>query len=268
MLVREQPTVRKALEALSNYLYLHSDGLRLTIEESEDFATVGLVLDAGSPIPLRQGTELAVAFIHRSLQQLLGRGWRADAICFSYAAPARTDPYRRFFGTEVRFSQDHNGIVCRVRLLEAAVSASDPAIASHVQHYLDSIAPRPHAPVREKVRECIYLSLSSGLCSADRVAAILGVDRRTLHRQLAREGETFSSLLAAVRTELASRYIGNHNRALASVAELLGFSGLSAFSRWFRGRFGCSVSEWRKSASFFHQTVNISTPADARKTVR
>jgi AraC-like DNA-binding protein len=85
------------------------------------------------------------------------------------------------------------------------------------------------------------------LCSADRVAKHLGVDRRTLHRHLARDGETFLTLVDSVRSELAIRYIDNRERPLASVAELLGFSALSAFSRWFRSRFGCSVSRWRDS---------------------
>jgi AraC-like DNA-binding protein len=64
---------------------------------------------------------------------------------------------------------------------------------------------------RDNARECIYMTLPSGLCSADRVARHLGVDRRTLHRHLAREGETFSSLLDVVRAELAVRYIGTRS---------------------------------------------------------
>jgi AraC-like DNA-binding protein len=73
----------------------------------------------------------------------------------------------------------------------------------------------------------------------------MGMDRRTIHRHLAREGETFTSLMDAVRTELVTRYVENRDRPLAVIAELLGFSALSAFSRWFRQKFGCSVTEWR-----------------------
>ena len=51
--------------------------------------------------------------------------------------------------------------------------------------------------------------------------------------------------IQGVRVELVTRYVENRDRSLASVAELLGFSALSAFSRWFRSQFGCSVSEWR-----------------------
>lgn len=247
LLVREQPTIRKALEALANYMHLHSDGLRLTIAEDAGLVTIGLAVDAGRPLPIRQGVELGLGFIHRSLNQLLGSRWRPQAICFTHMAPARTDAHRRFFGTDVEFSQEYNAILCLAHDIEAAVPTSDPAIARHIQQYLDTVAPRPNATMRDNARECIYLTLPSGLCSAERVAKHLGVDRRTLHRHLAREGETFISLLDAVRAELATRYIGNRDRRLASVAELLGFSALSAFSRWFRNRFGCSVSQWRAS---------------------
>jgi AraC-like DNA-binding protein len=249
LLVREQPTIRKALEALASYMHLHSDGLRLTINEDAGLATIGLLVDSGRLVPIRQGIELGLGFIHRSLQQLLGNSWRPQAICFTHAAPARPDAHRRFFGTRVEFAQDHNGIVCLARDIDAAVPASDPAIAHHIQRYLDTVAPRPEATTRDKVRECIYMTLPTGLCSADRVARHLGVDRRTLHRHLAREGETFTSVLASVRDELLTRYIGNRDRSLASVSDLLGFSALSAFSRWFRGRFGCSVSAWRGAQS-------------------
>jgi AraC-like DNA-binding protein len=247
LLVREQPTIRKALEALASYMHLHSDGLRLTIGEDEGLVTIGLAVDSGRPVPIRQGVELGLGFIHRSLQQLLGRGWRPQAICFTHAAPPRTDAHRRFFGTKVEFGQDYNGIVCLAADIDAAVPTSDPAIAHHVQRYLDAVAPHANATMRDNARDCIYLTLPSGLCSAERVARQLGVDRRTLHRHLAREGETFSSLLDSVRSELATRYISNRDRPLAAVAELLGFSALSAFSRWFRSRFGSSVSQWREA---------------------
>jgi AraC-like DNA-binding protein len=247
LLVREQPTIRKALEALAGYTNLHSDGLRLMIAEEAGLVTIGLAVDSGRPLPIRQGFELGLGFIHRSLNQLLGNRWRPRAICFTHTAPARTDAHRRFFGASVGFGQDYNGIVRLAHHIDAATPTSDPAIARHIQQYLDTVAPRPNATMRDIARECIYLTLASGLCSADRVARHVGIDRRTLHRHLARDGETFTSLLDAVRAELATRYIGNRDRPLATVSELLGFSALSAFSRWFRGRFGCSVSQWRAS---------------------
>jgi AraC-like DNA-binding protein len=164
---------------------------------------------------------------------------------FCYSPPSRTDVHRRFFGTEVRFDQDFNGIVCASRELEVAVPAADAAMAKQVKQYLDTLASRQTSKLSDSVRECIYVMLPSGLCSADSVAKRVGLDRRTLHRHLAREGQTFSAIIDSVRAELAARYIGNDDRDLASIADLLGFSARSALSRWFQNQFGCSISEWR-----------------------
>jgi AraC-like DNA-binding protein len=249
LLVREQPTIRRAIEVLIGYMYLHSEALLLSLEHEGELATLKLAVDVGRPVPVRQGVELGLGFLHRSLQQLLAKSWKPHAIYFTHARPNRTDAYRRFFGTTCEFNQEFNGIICSAGDLDAAVPTSDPTMARHVQQYLDTIASRPNATTCAKVRECIYLMLSSGLCSAAQVAKRLGTDRRTIHRHLAKEGETFTSLMDSVRSELVTRYIENRDRPLSQTADLLGFSAQSAFGRWFRAKFGCTVSEWRAAQS-------------------
>ena len=245
LLVREQPTIRKALDVLVGYMFLHSESLLLNMREHDGKVILSLAIDVDRPVPIRQSVELGIGFLHRSFQQLFRQHWKPQIICFTHAAPPKKDVYRKFFGTDIEFNQDFNGIVCASRDIDAAVPAADTKMVRHVQQYLDTLASRRNASMSASVRECIYTMLPSGLCSADSVAAQLGVDRRTVYRHLAREGKTFSSLMDSVRAELVTRYIDNRDRPLASLAELLGFSALSAFSRWFRTRFGCSVSEWR-----------------------
>jgi AraC-like DNA-binding protein len=226
-------------------MFLHSEALVVRIIEQDDLVIVDFIIDAGRPVPMRQAIELGIGFLHRSFQRLFREHWRPQAVCFAHAAPNRLDAHRRFFGTEVRFDQDFNGTICMSRDLDVAVPAADAAMAKQVKQYLDTLASRPSSNLSDTVRECIYVMLPSGLCSIDNVASRLALNRRTLHRHLAREGQTFSSIIDAVRSELATRYIGN--RDLTSISDLLGFSARSAFSRWFRSQFGCSVSEWRAS---------------------
>jgi AraC-like DNA-binding protein len=245
LLVREQPTIRNALDALAGYIFLHSEALIVRIIEQEDLVIVNFIIDMDRPTAMRQSIELGLGFLHRSFERLFRERWKPQAVCFTHAAPDRSDFHRRFFGTAVRFSQDFNGIVCAARDVDVAVPAADAAMAKQVKHYLDTLATRQTSNLSDSVRECIYVMLPSGLCSVDQVAKRLGTDRRTLHRHLAREGQTFSAIIDSVRAELATRYIGNRDRDLASIADLLGFSARSAFSRWFRGQFGCSISEWR-----------------------
>ena len=245
LLVREQPTIRKSLDVMVAYIFLHSESLLLTLRERDGEVTLSLAFDIDRLVRIRQGVELGIGTLHRSLQHLFRERWKPLAIYFSHAAPPKKDVYRKFFGTEVLFNQDFNGIVCASRDLDVAVPAADAKMARHVEQYLDTIAARRNTSMTASVRECIYTMLPSGLCSADTVAARLGVDRRTVHRHLAREGATFSSIMDSVRAELVTRYIANQERPLASIAELLGFSALSAFSRWFKLEFACSASEWR-----------------------
>jgi AraC-like DNA-binding protein len=242
LLVREQPTIRKALDALASYIFLHSEALVVRIVEEDDLL-INFIIETGRPLPMRQAVELGIGFLHRSFQRLFRQRWRPQAVCFSHAPPNRLDAHRRFFGVEVRFNQDFNGMICASHDVDVAVPAADAVMAKQVQQYLNTLASRRTSKLSETVRECIYLMLPSGLCTVDTVAKRMGINRRTLHRHLAREGQTFSSIIDAVRAELATRYIGS--RDLASISDLLGFSARSAFSRWFRSQFGCSVSEWR-----------------------
>lgn len=66
-----------------------------------------------------------------------------------------------------------------------------------------------------------------------------------MHRHLQAAGHSFTSLLVTIRSEFAIRQIRDSDRSLAELAELLGFSGPSAFAFWFRQHFGCTVSAWR-----------------------
>ena len=80
------------------------------------------------------------------------------------------------------------------------------------------------------------------------IAAAANVDRRTIYRRLAQEGETFSSLVDRMRRDLAAELLSHGGRSISQVADLLGFSSLSTFSRWFHRSHGTSARDFRKAA--------------------
>jgi AraC-like DNA-binding protein len=110
-----------------------------------------------------------------------------------------------------------------------------------------ALVSRPDMTLPDKVRWLVCELLPLGRCSVEEVAQHLGVDRRTVHRHLARNEETFSSLVDEVRAVLTKSYLEGNRGRPADVAELLGFSGLSAFSRWHRRHFGFTLTERRKA---------------------
>jgi AraC-like DNA-binding protein len=246
LIVREQPSVRKAIEAMVTYMRLHNEALSIRMEEIDDLVLIGPVLASRRVATARQAVELSVGMIYRILRCFLGATWKARMVAFTHSAPTNRSAHSRVFGgAKVTFGQDYNGIVCNIRDLEAPIVGADAGMARYVQQYVDSIAARPNITVNDKVRELVWIMLPSGTCSIDRVAQHLGAEPRTLQRHLGRHGETFSGIVDSVRSEMVARYLEDPSRRLTMIADMLGFSALSAFSRWFQTRFDCSASEWR-----------------------
>ncbi|MEM5428523.1 AraC family transcriptional regulator [Cupriavidus oxalaticus] len=245
MAVRDSRTLRDALRAMMRYITLHSEALFLDVEEREGALVIRVSLMVEHSGSTRQADEMVVVSLYRMIQELIGPGWRARRICFSHGAPRNLASHVRVFGKSVDFGCDFNGIVGELRDMDAVPRSARPELAQYAHAYLDSLTARATPSMTEKVRRIMLSLLSSGNCNVERVASQLGVDRRTVHRKLLREGTTFSSILDEVRTSLAVQYLRHSERPVSYVAVLLGFSVQSAFSRWFRDHFGCSPSAWR-----------------------
>ncbi|HSW16111.1 MAG TPA: AraC family transcriptional regulator [Ramlibacter sp.] len=245
LLVREEPTLRRALDALVRFVRLHNAALFLKVEEASGVVVVREELIVGRGARLRQATELAIGVTFRFLTVFLGPHWRPRQVCFAHAAPRDKGLHARLFGPHVEFDHDFNGIVFNAGDLDLPNPTADPVIAHYARQMLEASLASAKT-VSDDVRQLVLVLLPAGHCSVDVVAQHLGVDRRTLHRWLAKEGETFSSIVDGIRTELVARYIDEGARSLAEVSDLLGFSAPSAFSRWHRQRFDVSAVERQK----------------------
>jgi AraC-like DNA-binding protein len=244
---RDAATLREALEAAIRYLSLHNEAMLLSLVAMGDVVIFKSDLVAEHCAVGRQAMELIVGVTHRFIRQLSGGTWRSVPVWFSHGPPTDMTSHLRLFGPWVEFGRDCNGILLDARDLDASLPGSDPAMARHVKQYLEPLLAQSQVTLSEQVRRLVYDLLASHRASSDHVASRLGMNRRTLHRQLARNGETFSSIFNAVRTDLARRYIDDRGLPLSEVANLLGFSELSGFSRWFRAEFGRSPMSWRKA---------------------
>jgi AraC-like DNA-binding protein len=246
LLVREQPTLRLGAEALARYANRLNEALFLTIEDAGEVVVLREELIVGGAGSIRQSTELAIGVAFRVLQALLGPGWKPRRVCFAHDAPANRSVHKRVFGRIVEFGHNFNGIVCARKDLDVPNPNADPMMARYAQGLVESHLARPD--MTAQVRMLVVTLLGTGQCTIDIAAQHLGVSRRTIHRQLAQEGRTFSDIVDSVRRELASRYVIDQHRSLTEVSSLLGFSAPSGFSRWYRRQFSSSPSQPRRRA--------------------
>jgi AraC-like DNA-binding protein len=249
LLVREQPTLRLAVEAFVRDGRQLNEALFLTIEEAGDVVVLREELIVGRSGSVRQSTELAIGVAFRMLRTFLGPSWHPRRVCFAHDAPADRSIHERVFGRNVEFGHDFNGIVCARHDLDEPNPNADPELARLARRLLDADAANQPRDLAAQVRELVVTLLANGNCTIDRAAQHLGVDRRTIHRRLEREGQSFSAIVDAVRAELATRYVSEGHRTLAEVATMLGFSAPSGFSHWYRRQFGDKPSARRASGA-------------------
>lgn len=240
LVVREQATVRAAIEALARFIHIHDEAMRLEIDHGDDLVTIGFLLRGAT----RQSTELAVGRVHIIIRLLFSGDWRPVEVCFMHSPPRHRRYHRQFFGCNVTFNAELDAIRLAASDLDHPIRSANPTMARYVQSSVESIRVRPES-WEDKVGELVRSLLPGGRCTIERVAEYLGCDRRTIHRHLFASGTSFSAILDEQRAQLVLRLIEDGNRPLAGIAEVLGFSAQSAMARWFSKHFGCSITQWR-----------------------
>jgi AraC-like DNA-binding protein len=233
------------------YERAYNEALRLVLREDGDHAVIEVGLEFGEPGPRDQALDLVMAALLGTVRALVGPEWMPRAAHFARPSPPDAAPWHRLFGARVVFAGGSTALVLRPRDLDAPVIASDPSLRPYTQQFLRSVvAPRAAASTTAvaDVADALEVLLPLGRQSMARTARILGLRPDGLQRYLAEQGETFSAVLDATRAGLAERHLANSRHTLTEVSRLLGFSAPSAFSRWFRHRFGTSPSEWRRTA--------------------
>lgn len=249
LVLREDPTPRAALDTLCRYLKLVNASLTIRVEDTGSVVVIREDLLPTPGLPMRQSVELAVGTMFRMLGELIGEHWRPLEVCFTHRPPKNVSAHRAFFGRNVKFNQEFNGLVCMASDLSTPREFADQVAAGFARKYLEAALTDRSESTQETCRQIILALLPGGACTAQEVARFLQVDRRTLHRRLDAEGLTFGRLLDQVRLDLVKHHLRESDLPLGEVAELLGFARPSSFSHWFQKLFGCSASQWSKQAA-------------------
>lgn len=245
LVLRQEPTGLAVLGTLCDTMNLLNTALATRLDAHGGLVTIAQDVVLDRPGPSRQSVELAVGVMCGLLRDVLGRDWRPRGVGFVFRAPRELATHRAVFGMRPDFDAGFNGLVCDRTDLERPLPDADPELARWARTVLDGALRSVSGDPVHAVRRLVSVLLPGGRCTVEVVAQHLGVDRRTVHRQLAAHGTSFTALLRATRSEFAARQLADSDRSTTQIAGLLGFSGSSAFAHWFRAEFGCSASQWR-----------------------
>lgn len=238
LLIRDQPTLRQALQTLQDSYHRASTTTWVQLDEGSDPVQMRLAVRTGDSAPARQANEMALGSLLMVLRGYLGPQWQPRFALFEHAAPRDLSWHLRLFGPDLRFEQPCQALGFDARELDAENPLADPAMTRYAEQLLDDAAALlPAVPV-DAVRRLVACQLPRGRCSVDQIASHLGLRGRTLQRQLAAQGVGFLALVNAERLKLAHQHLAQLQRPLREVAGLVGFGSPGAFSRWYQFQTG------------------------------
>ena len=248
LLIAHQTTLRDALLVLTQFRNRINTNLALRIEEFEGMVLLRESFVFDPPMPSRQADDLALGVLDQLCRSVLGASWNPIAICFPYEQPPVPERpvFLRMFSCPLEFNAEFEGILLNRADLELANPRADPALAEHARNMVAAIIDPGERSVVQEVEQAIQIMLPSGRASVSTIADSLGMTVRTLQRRLDGEGAQFSDLLDRVRVRELNRHLAQRRLRLTDIADLLGYSSLSAFSNWYRSRFNEAPSEARR----------------------
>ncbi|MFV0644801.1 MAG: AraC family transcriptional regulator [Sphingomonadaceae bacterium] len=255
LLIAHQPTLRKALCALTEYRSRINSTLVLNFEQFGDETILREDFSLKRPIAVRQSSNLALGVLAQICNSVLGDCWSPLSVCITHEAPPSADMqiFTRLFRCKPEFNSEFNGIVIRSADLDRPNPKADDQLALHARRLLETAMTPATRTVTQDVDQLIKLLLPSGKASIQTCATSMGLTVRTLQRMLDTEGTVFTELLNRARMQLATQYLANPRMRVTDISDILGYSSIGAFSRWHKQAFGMSPRQGRKQ--LLHQGV-------------
>ncbi len=195
--------------------------------------------------------ETGVAAIVQFTRNITRNDPELREVWFVNPAPARIEPYEAFFGCPVHFEQPCTRLRFAAEVLAEPLRHPDANLLALLDDQAEALLARfledrPEGdPVVLWQRQLAAL-LRTGEVSLPRLAHENHVSTRTLQRRLKHAGTSFQTLLDETRHALACHYLRDGRLDMAEIAQLLGFSEQSAFTRAFRNWTGQTPASWRR----------------------
>ncbi len=241
-LMLHSETVGDALRSLVSKLSVQDRVAVPSLAVTGDIAVFSYAVYQPETESVDQITDGAIACTVNAMRALLGEAWAPTEVLLPRACPADAEPYRRHFRAPVRFDQEIAALVFPARFLQRRIAGADPLLRVMLE---ERIASLKGDLFTDDVRRLLRTRLANDTCSADGLASLLAMHRRTLNRRLGVEGTRFRTMVNEVRFEIARQLLADTGLSFGQIAAALDYAEASAFTRAFRRWSGQTPSAWR-----------------------
>lgn len=249
VIVRNARTVRDALTAVANFLYVHSPALRLEVVEPSTGSDLTLTYEITERgvADLGQAYELSIANFSRIVGLLAGGDAHLASVSLMHEQLGPDSSYAEALGCPVLFGQAEYRFQVPAALADKQIDSADQETHRIATRYLETEFGLHESTFAEQVAALSRRLLPVGQATSEAIAAQLAVHPRTLQRRLAAEGIRCQDIIDDERRKQAVRYLAEPRLYLGQVAGLLGFAEQSSLNRACRRWFGQTPRQYRAS---------------------
>jgi len=237
--MKNSRTFGEALMYVTTHNYAHSLSARIWLrpcrQEKTVFSGHDILLDR---IPNKtQAMEQILLLGSLGAMEITGGYVRARKIHFRHQPMSPPEVYRRYYGCEILFGQNEDGVVFSEQDMACPITNPDPTTYQAATSFIDAAFPQHLPPLPVQVRGWVIQFLGTGHCTNEAVAAKFNMHTRTLHRRLIAEGTSFQQIKDDIRRDAMLYYIQHTDLEFSSISERLGFAEPSVLTRrcnlWF-----------------------------------
>ena len=240
-----------ALQRAARYSSITNEGVFLKYIEGKDiviaFHYVGV-----SRHKDRHQIECFMTILIRLCQQLTGHRVMPSRVSLIHRRNNASSEFVKFLGGNVDFGEFVDELTFASAIKQMSVVSADPYLNKFlIAHFEKMLSDRPkrHGSFQSSVENAIVPILPHGKVRASEIARRLGMSQRSLARRLSLEGQTFSSVLEGLRSNLAESYLAEEDLSISQIAWLLGYQEVSAFTHAFKRWTGTTPREARSHSA-------------------
>lgn len=250
ILLRNARTVREMCTEVAANFDLYSTAAAMSFEQYPD----GSGLLAWSPaVDLGDSAvemaEYVLALLCKELQSHHPPNWHPQAVLFAHAEPRQLRLHHRLFGHALQFDTARNAVLLGAADLDRALQPQASSNRYTLRHILRHTDAPAQPEFSHQVESVIRTLMPYAPCKLRDVSSALGVAPRTLQKHLQRERTGFEQIRDRIRAELALKYVRETRLSAAEIADILGYTDPTSFSRSFRRWHGHGVRAARRTVT-------------------
>jgi AraC-like DNA-binding protein len=241
------PTLGDALARAERFSTITNEGISIQCIRGDPirvrFTHLGVPRHAD-----RHQIEFFAMTMVRIARQLTGTNLRPLRLSLVHPRVSASRALEAAFQCQISFGESHDELVFASDVARLTVTGADPYLHNLLVGYCEHALAhrnRPAEALRTRVENAITPLLPHGRARVEIVARALNMSPRTLARRLASEGLSFTMVLDALRTDLATHYLRDATLSVSQVAWLLGFQEVGAFTYAFKRWNGQTPTQYR-----------------------